>query len=309
MDDKIYYIVFVEGKMFQDFCDLLSGNECINKDGPYATEQEAADKSFRFIRASIVYNAAKRSFKNDPRHMNFPYYAVHNLNEWAKKNIPLALAPAALVPATLALVPVPATLALVPVPAATLAPALAPVPAATLALAPINEDVFEPLPVAAIQQARWSFYEQNSILHDQEDAYLTVEIDKIADKVFTAIKAYGDDFLSIAQLAKDMTFTMGIGMCARRVGHSKGVSEMIKEIEDTDTDGSSSFLLIKLEKKKSNKKISVPGFCGRTKKALAFTVEYSCIKPKNAAAQALCDGLVNIKILHKINFLKEHAAN
>ena len=158
-------------------------------------------------------------------------------------------------------------------------------------------------PIVTPVLPRWCFFEQNSIHHEQEDLDITIEIGNIADKVFTAIKAYGGDFLSIANLAKGITFNMGLSMA-----NSTDVSEILKEIEDTDTGGTPSFLIIKLEKKKSSNKISVPGFFTKNKKASLFTVEYSFFKPKNAAAQLICDDLLNAKIQHKINFLKSQTS-
>jgi hypothetical protein len=159
-----------------------------------------------------------------------------------------------------------------------------------------NENYLDPIPIIP---AKWSFFEHNSIRHEQENLDINVEIGNIAEKVFTAIKAYGGDFLSIANLAKGITFNLGLGMTS-----SKGVNEILKEVEDIETGGMSSFLIIKLEKSKSSKKISVPGLFSRNKSAAVFSVDYTFFKPKNAAAQAICEDLLDTKIQHKINFLK-----
>jgi hypothetical protein len=287
MSDKIYYVIFFEGNMFQAFGDYFSGSKCINKEGPFLFENEAAERSMRYTRACIVYNAAKQSFLNDSRHAGYAYDAVHNLVTWAKKHIPIVTRRKSLV----------SVLETIPEYPCETSPLI------------ITEDVFEddtimsivPPPTTAVTPVlpRWCFFEQNSIHHEQEDLDITIEIGNIADKVFTAIKAYGGDFLSIANLAKGITFNMGLSMA-----NSTDVSEILKEIEDTDTGGTPSFLIIKLEKKKSSNKISVPGFFTKNKKASLFTVEYSFFKPKNAAAQLICDDLLSAKIQHKINFLK-----
>ena len=89
MSEKIYYVIFFEGNMFQAFGDYFTGSKCINKEGPFLFENEAAERSMRYTRACIVYNAVKQSFLNDSRHANYAYDAVHNLVAWAKKNIPI----------------------------------------------------------------------------------------------------------------------------------------------------------------------------------------------------------------------------
>ncbi len=336
MSEKIYYVVFFEGNMFQAFGDFLSGGKCINKEGPFLFEKEAAERSMRHTRACIVYNAVKQSFLNDIRHANYAYDAVHNLIAWAKKNIPIITRRKSVVGIletipeypcetspdiiTGSLVTEPSirldTLPLEYVfePAVETEPLVetepivpdAIVPDAIVpdAIVPENELIVVPAPSTVTPSlARWCFFEQNSIHHEQEDLNIKVEIGNIADKVFTSIKAYGGDFLSIANLAKGITFNMGLGMA-----NSKDVSEILKEIEDMETGGTPSFLIIKLEKKKSSNKISVPGFFSRNKKASLFTVEYSFFKPKNAAAHLICEDLLNTKIQHKINFLKTQTA-
>jgi len=300
MSEKIYYVIFFEGNMFQAFGDYFSGTKCINKEGPFLFENEAAERSMRHTRACIVYNAAKQSFLNDPRHSGYAYDAVHNLITWAKKNIPILTRRKSVV----------SILETIPeYPYETSQEIITgdQEPSVTEPMVLVTEE--DPLvivPASASASAvltpilpRWCFFEQNSIHHEQQDIDITVEIGNIADKVFTAIKAYGGDFLSIANLAKGITFNLGLGMA-----NSTDVSEILKEIEDTDTGGTPSFLIIKLEKKKSANKISVPGVFSRNKKAYLFTVEYSFFKPKNAAAHLICEDLLNTKIQHKINFLK-----
>jgi len=298
MSEKIYYVIFFEGNMFQAFGDYFSGSKCINKEGPFLFENEAAERSMRYTRACIVYNAAKQSFLNDPRHAGYAYDAVHNLITWAKKHIPIITRRKSLV----------SVLETIPEYPCETSPLIITDDVKSI------ENVIEPLVIVAEEEPivfttaptmstpilpRWCFFEQNSIHHEQEDLDITIEIGNIADKVFTAIKAYGGDFLSIANLAKGITFNMGLSMA-----NSIDVNEILKEIEDTDNGGTPSFLIIKLEKKKSLNKISVPGVFSRNKKASLFTVEYSFFKPKNAAAHLICEDLLNAKIQHKINFLK-----
>jgi len=318
MSEKIYYVVFFEGNMFQAFGDYFSGSKCINKEGPFLFENEAAERSMRYTRACIVYNAAKQSFLNDPRHANYAYDAVHNLVSWAKKHIPIITRRKSVVSIleTIPEYPCESSPLIISGGAEDVEPIKnEPIQNVCEPIKNVCEpiqNVSEPIknePIMSIVPApttvltpvlpRWCFFEQNSFHHEQEDLDIRVEIGNIAEKVFTAIKAYGGDFLSIANLAKGITFNLGLGMA-----NSTDVSEILKEIEDTDTGDTPSFLIIKLEKKKSSNKISVPGFFTKNKKASLFTVEYSFFKPKNAAAHLICEDLLNAKIQHKINFLK-----
>ena len=303
MSEKIYYVIFFEGNMFQAFGDYFSGSKCINKEGPFLFENDAAERSMRYTRACIVYNAAKQSFLNDSRHAGYAYDAVHNLVTWAKKHIPIITRKKSLVSVleTIPEYPCETSPAIITGGQEDIETITAPVVLVTeeepiMSIVPVPTMVTPILP-------RWCFFEQNCFHHEQEDLDIRVEIGNIAEKVFTAIKAYGGDFLSIANLAKGITFNLGLGMA-----NSTDVSEILKEIEDTDTGGTPSFLIIKLEKKKSANKISVPGVFSRNKKASLFTVEYSFFKPKNAAAHLICEDLLNTKIQHKINFLKTQTA-
>ena len=298
MSEKIYYVIFFEGNMFQAFGDFLSGSKCINKEGPFLFEKEAAERSMLYTRACIVYNAAKQSFLNDSRHAGYAYDAVHNLVTWAKKNIPIITRRKSLVNILETIPEYPCESSPLIITGNPIENVIEPLVIVTeeehiMPIVPANAGVLTPV------LPRWCFFEQNSIHHEQGDLDIRVEIGNIAEKVFTAIKAYGGDFLSIANLAKGITFNLGLGMA-----ESKDVIEILKEIEDMETGGTSSFLIIKLEKKKSSNKISVPGFFTKNKKASLFTVEYSFFKPKNAAAHLICEDLLNAKIQHKINFLK-----
>ena len=86
--NKIYYVVFFEGNMFQTFKDIFSKKKRINKEGPFASENEAVEQSMKHVKASIVYNSVKQSFLQDPRHNNYAVDSIHHLITWAKQNIP-----------------------------------------------------------------------------------------------------------------------------------------------------------------------------------------------------------------------------
>ena len=86
--NQIYYVVFFEGNMFQTFKDIFSKKKRINKEGPFASENEAVEQSMKHVKASIVYNSVKQSFLQDPRHNNYAVDSIHHLITWAKQNIP-----------------------------------------------------------------------------------------------------------------------------------------------------------------------------------------------------------------------------
>lgn len=293
-----YYVVYFEGNVFQAFGDFFSGYQCINKNGPFITEKEAIENSQTITRACIVYNAANQSFLNDGRHAGFSTNAIDNLMAWAKQNIAVFKRKKSVINI---LETIPEVLT-VPYDTAPPVPA-PPVSAPPVSAPPVPAPASDAQTLVGIvsEPAKWCFFEHNSIHHEQESLDVSIEIGNIAEKVFNAIRAYGGDFFAIAELAKGITFNMGIGMT-----NINDVNEILKEVEDT-TDGSGvpSFLIIKIEKIISSKKISVPGLFKKDKKASLFTVDYSFFKPKNTAAQAICDDLLNTKIQHKINFLKQ----
>ena len=149
----------------------------------------------------------------------------------------------------------------------------------------------------AIEKPQWSFYEHKTISYEQETNDITVEIGNIAEKVFTAIRAYGGDFTTLAELAKGITLNIGLGM-----KQEKGTNEFIKQVENNETK-TVSYIIIKFDKSLSEKKIKIGGIFSSNKKASRFSVDYSIFNPKNAAARKICDILLDTKIRHKINYL------
>lgn len=88
MTNKNYYIVsFEDNAIFKTWGYFFLNSKCINKEGPFSSENEAATISLKYNRACIVYNAYNQSFLNDQRHTAFTDDAIHNLVTWAKKNI------------------------------------------------------------------------------------------------------------------------------------------------------------------------------------------------------------------------------
>ena len=279
MSNNIFYLIYFEGNGFQAFGDWFSGAKNINKKGPYPSQNDAANDAVQCSRACIVYNAMNQSFLNDTRHAGYAYDSIHNLISWAKQNIPIVTKPVKVDE-----------------------PVLDPPPIVVEPI--INEPQVEPAHVEPVptplfeETPRWCFYEHNIIEYEQETLDISVEIGTIAMKVYEAIKAYGGDFLSIAELAKGITFNIGLGM-----KKEKGINEYLKEVEDA-SNNTSSYVIIKFEKSNSSNKIKVPGIFSRNKKVSLFKVDYHIFKPKNKSACTICEELLNSQIQHKINFLR-----
>jgi len=268
--------------------------------GPYSITN-AEKLSANYLHTSfIIYNAMKKTFIHEPRQTEYALDMVHNLITWARNHIKgnwemlpsIPEEPAALALASLALAP------------ASLAPAsLAPASLAPASLAPAslarNETEDHDICVDN-SPAAWSFYEHNIISYEQETIDFNVEIGNIANMVYKIIKAYGADFEAIAELAKGITFNIGIGM-----RHQKASNEIFKEIDNPD-DNTSTYLLVKVDKKMRGKKISLSGFCKHNINAAFFIIDVSLIRPKNAAAKKICDELMDRKIQNKIKYLKQH---
>jgi hypothetical protein len=198
--------------------------------------------------------------------------------------VPAALVPAALVPAAL----VPAAL----VPAALVPAALVPVAVLT---EPAETDESSLAPA-------WAFYEHSTIHYEQLTLNLQVEIGNIADKVCSAIRAYGADFSALADLAKGITLNLGVSLT-----NETGMNEYIGQLADADNKNNmASYVLIKFEKKISASKIKVGGFFKSSKKASEFNVTFNLFKPKNKAAKLICDALINTKIQYRLNLLKDN---
>jgi hypothetical protein len=278
--------------------------------GPYSIT-EAEKQSANYLRTSfIIYNATKKTFIHEPRQTEYALDMVHNLITWARNHIkgnwkmlpsipeePATLEPAALEPAmqkdedelSEAAQLVPASLAPAP---------LAPAPLAPAALAR-NETKDDAICVDNAPAA-WGFYEHNIIYYEQETKEFDVEIGNIANMVYKIIKAYGADFEAIAELAKGITFNIGIGM-----RHQKASNEIFKEIDNPD-DNTSTYLLVKINKKMRGNKIKISGLCRHSVNAAFFSVDFSLIRPTNAAAKKICDELMDRKIQNKIKYLKQN---
>lgn len=244
--------------------------------GPYSIT-EAEKQSANYLHTSfIIYNAMKKTFIHEARQTEYALDVVHNLITWARNHIKWI---------------------------GDMLPSIPEEPArnetdsdATLVQNEKEDDAI----CIDNAPAAWSFYEHNVISYEQETIEFDVEIGNIANMVYRIIKAYGADFESIAELAKGITFNIGIGM--RR---QKAANEILKEIVNPD-DNTSTYLLVKIDKKMSGKKISLSGFCKHNINAGFFSVDVSLIRPKNAAAKKICDELMDRKIQNKIKYLKQH---
>ena len=243
--------------------------------GPYSITT-AEKLSANYLHTSfIIYNAMKKSFIHEPRQTEYALDMVHNLITWARNHIKgnwemlpsIPEEPAALEPASLAR----------------------------------NENETEVDDICVDNSpAAWSFYEHNIIYYEQETKEFDVEIGNIANMVYKIIKAYGADFEAIAELAKGITFNIGIGM-----RHQKASNEIFKEIDNPD-DNTSTYLLVKINKKMRGNKIKISGLCRHSVNSAFFSVDFSLIRPTNAAAKKICDELMDRKIQNKIKYLKHH---
>jgi hypothetical protein len=259
--------------------------------GPYPIT-EAEKQSANYLHTSfIIYNAMKKSFIHEPRQTEYALDMVHNLITWARNHIKgnLEMLPS------------------IPEESVTLEPATNTNAALEPAIQKDNDELSDAASLAHADAicidnapAEWSFYEHNIISYEQETIEFDVEIGNIANMVYKIIKAYGAEFTSIAELAKGITFNIGIGM--RR---QKAANEILKEIINPD-DNTSTYLLVKIDKKMRGKKISLSGLCRHNINAAFFIIDVSLIRPKNAAAKKICDELMDKKIQNKIKYLKQH---
>ena len=237
--------------------------------GPYPIT-EAEKQSANYLHTSfIIYNAMKKTYIHEQRQTEYALDVVHNLITWARNHIKVI---GAMLPSI-------------------------PEESAQAALARNETDDAICIDNAP---AAWSFYEHNVISYEQETIDFNVEIGNIANMVYKIIKAYGADFEAIAELAKGITINIGIGM--RR---QKAANEILKEIINP-ADHTSTYLLVKIDKKMRGKKISLSGFCKHNINAAFFIIDVSLIQPKNAAAKKICDELMDRKIQNKIKYLKQH---
>ena len=249
--------------------------------GPYPIT-EAEKQSANYLHTSfIIYNALKKTYIHEQRQTEYALDVVHNLITWARNHIKW----------------IGNMLPSIPEESAQYAAALA--RNETDAATPARNETDAAICIDNAPAA-WSFYEHNVISYEQETIDFNVEIGNIANMVCKIIKAYGADFEAIAELAKGITINIGIGM--RR---QKAANEILKEIINP-ANHTSTYLLVKIDKKMRGKKISLSGFCKHNINAAFFIIDVSLIQPKNAAAKKICDELMDRKIQNKIKYLKQH---
>jgi hypothetical protein len=273
----IFYTVYFEGDGLTALSDWFGGKQSINR-MLHNSQDEAVKCCFHCNRACIVYNASNQSYLNSMQCKGYSPTAINDLVKWAKKNIPLVIATVAINRAKSIHIKAPA-----PAPAE-------PAPAEPAPADHIKDPEQEP--------PQWSFYEHSTINYQQMTLDVNVEIGNIAEKVCSAIRAYGGDFFAIADLAKGITLKLGVGLTSE-----KGTNEYIGQIAEKEA--TVSYVLIKFVKSISSTKIKVGGLFGSSKKASRFDVTYSLFKPKNNAAKIICDALLDTKIQYKLNALKD----
>ena len=302
MHSSVFYTVYFEGDGLVAFSDWFFGKQSINQT-LYSSQSEAQSAAYNCNRACIVYNASNRSFLNDIPKRGYSPEAISQLIKWARKNIPLIVASDTLhransiyqTAAENIKEPALAPAALTEPAAALTEPAAALTEPAAALTEPAETDESSLAPA-------WAFYEHSTIHYEQLTLNLQVEIGNIADKVCSAIRAYGADFYALADLAKGITLNLGVSLT-----NETGMNEYIGQLADADNKNNmASYVLIKFEKKISATKIKVGGFFKSSKKASEFNVTFNLFKPKNKAAKLICDALINTKIQYRLNLLKDN---
>jgi len=144
--------------------------------------------------------------------------------------------------------------------------------------------------------AEWLMYEQKTVEYIQKSIQLDIDIGEIAKAVCNAIKTYGGDFFALADIAKDMTVNMAVGISSE-VGHNESIRSDSNMNPPT-------YVLLKCDKSVSTTKLET-GWFKADKLATKFKVDITIIRPKNKAAQAVVQSFVSDKISEKIQGLRE----
>lgn len=142
-------------------------------------------------------------------------------------------------------------------------------------------------------EAEWLLYEKKVINQKTTELELTINIKKLADIVFKAIKIYGGNMLEIANLAKDLT--VDISSTLTQNNDSK---EIIRQ--EKNKDGKNVYFIFKMEKNIKNRST----FGNMLKKnKFYFCVKYWIVIPKNQIAEDKCKEIVNDKINDKLDLI------
>ena len=115
-----------------------------------------------------------------------------------------------------------------------------------------------------------------------------VNIGDMVDKVIKLIRAYGGDFIAVANLVKNLTL---------EIKHSvKNTSETKESFSVTDPDrfGNSKYIIIKI--KKVEKEVTKKMYFNYKQKDGAYKFEYLILSPKNKKAREECRKLINSNV-------------
>jgi len=154
-------------------------------------------------------------------------------------------------------------------------------------------------------EPEWWLYEKKCIYQKTTEFDMQVNIKKLANIVLSSIRLQGGDLSEIATLAKDLTIDMSSTLTEDNnttevirysiiprhsiiPGHS-----IIPDDEDKHV-----YLIMKLEI--AEKQRSLFGKAFRSKK-FTYTATYTILIPKNDIAKAICDALMNTKIIDRLN--------
>ena len=149
-------------------------------------------------------------------------------------------------------------------------------------------------PKPELEPEDWALYEEKGFSRKTTNAKQDVNLKKLSELIFRAIKVYGLEMTGIAMLAKELTLDVGYSMTDNNDTRRLFRQEQL-------ADGRKCFLVFKMSKDQKNISTKVGEYCKCYATRFIFLVEYTLLIPNNASAERRCNEFMNDKIGIKLD--------
>ena len=127
------------------------------------------------------------------------------------------------------------------------------------------------------------YYSKNEKINKQiKNLEIDMEIGKIAEKVYDAIKVSSGDVFELTELIKELKVEMKVSMES-----SNTVKRELKQVKDAE--GRFTYIVFEYSNKIEIIFSECLEWCGFNTRTNNFSLDYTILKPKNKAAQNECD--------------------
>ena len=146
----------------------------------------------------------------------------------------------------------------------------------------------------------WGKGGYHDLFHYEEDRTIDINISIIANKIFQIVRSYGGDYISIANLAKNLCINLS---------HSISKDESTKEVFDhsaPDEFGNSKYIIIKFKKIEEKASITKFKVYRTTTSKTVIQATFLLLSPLNSLARIECQKMIHHEANNIIDKMKQH---